>query len=464
MHFSWGVGPCRLVWVVLLVALLLGAGSSLPAASTSGTAAVTSSTNQSSSKPSTPAPARPSSTGRPTAGNKARHVNSGAKPAAVNAHPAPGLGSHNPGGRVVQPGPRMGTRTESMIPGRTLHAPGMTIHRDLSGTREIVSGHDDYRVVSRGAQNGYVQRPYLQRKDGRLYVLRTYVSGSHKYSRIYKQITYGDVNYYIFVPPHRYAPGFYAWLRKPWPAPILYKFGNGTEPWYKQFLSSAVSPSGEYASGAEWVTDYAVASTYQEAYEADPAEYQQEFQNSGDSGDGTLSPAAKQSIVEQAMNTLDSGTTPPKAGSSDAAPSPIADTTYHVNKHIEVLTDGNTHCSLNKNDWLQIPDGMPMGSGDTVTLVVLVSKDGECPKDSTVQLGYGDLIEMHNLFAATLFDGSDVLATSHGHSGIPQAQDAKYDGPEFTPPLPDADARQKLEQQNQEADRVERQAKVTITN
>jgi hypothetical protein len=127
--FCQATSPRRLGILALLVAVLWGVKSSWTATSTSKSTAATSSSSQSSSHSSTPAAAHPSSGGKPVAGHGAQPVNIGTKLPAVNSHPQ--------GGSLAGTVPRMGTRPESMIPGRMLHAPGMTIHRGLNGTRSV---------------------------------------------------------------------------------------------------------------------------------------------------------------------------------------------------------------------------------------------------------------------------------------------------------------------------------------
>src|ERR1017187_4283565 len=147
---------------------------------------------------------------------------------------------------------------------QVVHAKGMTIVHTPSGARQVVVERPDHTViVTNGARNGYIQRPYVVHNV--TYVQRNYYVGGVSYSRVYRPYVYGGISLNVYMPGRYYAPGFYAWAYNPWATPVVYNWGWAGSPWMG-FYGGWFTPYPTYTNATFWLTDYVIAMSLQQAY------------------------------------------------------------------------------------------------------------------------------------------------------------------------------------------------------
>src|ERR1017187_861408 len=148
---------------------------------------------------------------------------------------------------------------------QVVHAKGMTIVHTPAGTRRVVVERPDHSViVTNGARNGYIQRPYTVHNV--TYVQRNYYVGGVSYSRVYRPYAYGGISLNVYMPGRYYAPGFYAWAYNPWARPVVYNWGWAGSPWVG-FYGGWFTPYPTYTNATFWLTDYMLSMTLQQAYQ-----------------------------------------------------------------------------------------------------------------------------------------------------------------------------------------------------
>src|ERR1039458_3334423 len=344
---------------------------------------------------------------------------------------------------------------------QVVHAKGMTIVHTPSGARQVVVERPDHTViVTNGARNGYIQRPYTVHNV--TYVQRNYYVGGVSYSRVYRPYVYGGVSLNVYMPGRYYAPGFYAWAYNPWARPVVYNWGWGGSPWVG-FYGGWFTPYPTYTNATFWLTDYVLSMTLQQAYQdrmpAQSAANAQAYPASTP----PLTPDVKQAIADEVrleLNEERAAGQNPDGGSG--APAFLTDNSAHVfvvSSALDVMSSGG-ECPVTEGDVLQMTAPPPSGSA-SVNVVVLASKGQDCRKGSMVSVGISDLADMQSQMLATIDQGLGVL--QKGQGGIPappaadQAQPVETAYAAAAPP-PDPNAATELTQQAQASTQAESDA------
>ena len=350
---------------------------------------------------------------------------------------------------------------------QTVQAHGLTINHGVSGRRTVVTEQNGHRLVSTGAHQGYLERPYVNR-NGRAYVQRTYVANNATYTHVYRQQTYRGVTYYGYVPGYYYHPAFYGWAASSWPAPVYYNWGWTGNPWYS-YYGSYFAPSPAYPSASVWLTDYMLADNLRAAYEdqADTNATQSQIyagtvQNTQNGNTPVLSPEVKQEIAEAVSQKLAAdqalSSAPRLANGNATAPPAALDPTvqlFIVASSLDVIADG-TECSLTAGDVLTRASDSPDGDNN-VMVRVKASKKADCLPGKHVAVPVQALQEMYNRFEEGMDDGLKVLASSQGKNGLPTPPDTSTTSGEVPEPTPDANIGSALQKQQQDATQMEQE-------
>jgi len=373
---------------------------------------------------------------------------------------------------------------------RSINRNGMQINRGLNGSRTIVSTHNGARVVTTGRNTGYVQRPYATR-GGRTYVSRTVVVNHVVYTSVYRSYAWGGYCcYYAYHPAFFWAPAYYGWAFRPWPAPVYWGWGWGGAPWFG-FYGGYFAPYPVYPSAAFWLTDYVIAAQLQAAYQAQAANaaaaagdngggYQQQppppndggNPSAGNSGGAvTLTPEVKEAIAEEVKNQIAAQQTQAQQGSTDAG-QPVAGNNaapadqvpaaldpnirmFIVSSDLTVSSNGQ-ECQLTQGDVIKRTSETP-DDDRKVTATVSSSKKRDCAAGQEIAVGVDDLQEMHNQFEQQLDNGMKELSSKQGSGGLPKAPDATPKPSDVPPPPPDNTAAKTIEDQQTTADQTEAQ-------
>ncbi len=334
---------------------------------------------------------------------------------------------------------------------------GAVIHHAPGGFRQVQVTRPGGRVVVASAHGsyGYVQRPLVYRNV--TYVQRTYVVHGVSYVNVYRPYVWGGISFHVYTPFHYYRPAFYMWAWNPWPRPIVYSWGWGGSPWYG-YWGGWFTPYPTYASPAFWLTDYLMAATLQEAYQArmDAAAAAAAQNNYGAT---PLTPDVKQAIADEVHRQLDEEKA--EQQNMGAAPTGLfgggSSHIFVVSSALSVGSSGGD-CTLTEGDVLQL-NGMPAQNASYADTVVLASKGQDCRKGSLVSVALTDLQEMQNQMRATIDRGLGDLRAKQGQGGLPtlppDAAGAPQDAPFASQAQADTGAASELTQAAQEADRAE---------
>jgi hypothetical protein len=206
---------------------------------------------------------------------------------------------------------------------RELHSPqnNMSIRYGMNGSRQIrVDQPDGSRVVlaSRGAP--YVQRPW--NFGSHAYDHRTYLDNGVLTHQFYRPYPFGRTTLDAYAPQRFYSQDFYKWVAKPqmW-TPPAWSYVAKQEPWYTH-NQGYFTPQSSYASPVFWLTDFVLATSLFEAYNAHPLPAQAPPPVpaiSTTQPSATQSPSASSLIVQAPI-------APAPTAPASSAPAPVAAT------------------------------------------------------------------------------------------------------------------------------------------
>jgi hypothetical protein len=306
---------------------------------------------------------------------------------------------------------------------REVHtAGGAVIHHAPTGVNRVEVARPGGRVVVANARggSGYVQRPLVI--NNRTFVQRTYVVGGVSYARVYRPYAFGGISLNVYTPYRFYRPAFYAYAFNPWARPVYYNFGWGGSPWFG-FYGGFFTPYPYYATPSLWLTDYLIANTLQDAYQArldaaaaasiPPQNY----------GATPLTPDVKQAIADEVHRQLDQERNEQQnlqsAGPAGAPPlvSSNGPQVFVVANALTVNSAGG-ECPVTEGDVLQM-NGAPAPNSTYADVVVLASKGQDCRKGTMVSVALNDLQEMQNQMRATIDKGLGDLQSKQGQGGLP---------------------------------------------
>jgi len=341
---------------------------------------------------------------------------------------------------------------------REVHtAGGAVIHHAPDGGRRIEMSRPNGHVVVAGAggRTGYVQHSLVV--NNRTYVQRTYIVGGVSYARVYRPYSWGGVSFSVYTPYRFYHPAFYAYVYNPWARPVYYSWGWGVRPWFG-FYGGWFTPYPVYASPSLWLTDYLIAQTLQDAYQARvDASAALQAQNYSVT---PLTPDVKQAIADEVHRQLDQERLEQQnlnSAPTGGAPPLLSNNGSQVFVVANALTVNSAggDCPVTGGDVLQM-SGAPPQNSTYADVVVLASKGQDCRKGSVVSVALTDLQEMQNQMRATIDQGLGDLQSKQGQGGLPTLPPAAAAPPQNAIQVqPDAGAATELTQVASEADRAE---------
>jgi hypothetical protein len=207
---------------------------------------------------------------------------------------------------------------------RELHSPqnNMSIRYGMNGSRQIrVDQPDGSRIVlaSRGAP--YVQRPW--NFGSRAFDHRTYLDNGVLTNQFYRPYPFGHTTLDVYAPQRFYSQDFYKWVAKPqmW-SPPAWSYVTKQEPWYTH-NQGYFTPQSSYASPVFWLTDFVLAMSLYEAYNAHPLPAQAPPSVpaiSTPQSSPPRTPSASAPIVQAPIAPAPSGPAPVAPTSAPAAP------------------------------------------------------------------------------------------------------------------------------------------------
>ena len=344
---------------------------------------------------------------------------------------------------------------------REVHtAGGAVIHHAPTGVNRIEQSRPGGRVIvanGRGG-SGYVQRPLVINHT--TFVQRTYVYHGVSYARVYRPYVWGGVSFSVYTPYRFYRPAFYGFVFSPWVRPVYYSWGWGGSPWFG-FYGGFFTPYPYYASPSLWLTDYLIAQTLQDAYQARLDAAAAASLPPQNYGATPLTPEVKQAIADEVHRQIDAEKNGQQNIQSSAVGAPPLVSTN--GPQVFVVSNGLTvnsaagECPVTEGDVLQMNSPPPQNS-TYADVVVLASKGQDCRKGSTVSVALNDLQEMQNQMRATIDQGLGDLQSKQGQNGLPTlpaGAAAPPDNAFGNQVQPDANVQTELTQVAQDASRAE---------
>ncbi|QHN03153.1 hypothetical protein FTO74_07055 [Granulicella sp. WH15] len=447
-------------------------GAAHPGATTTTSRTTTTTTSAHGMTTTTTAHTTTTSMGARPGGAMAGHPGGGVAGAHGSlAHAGP-VGSHD---RVGANGNVMRTRANGHPMDVHDARRGMDIHHNLAGGRRIsVERADHSRLVYERGRGGYIAHPYMF--HGHEYARRSYYYHGRAYNRFYNHYGYRGVYLDVYAPVHYYGVGFYGWAYNPWAVPVAYSWGWGAAPWYG-YYGAYFTPYPVYAAPSLWLTDYLIATSLQDSYDAHVAD-QGQADAAGSAPPAPLTPETKALVAEEVKRQVSLENAEAQANAQhqegEAASSSIARLLSDGQPHVFVagkemdLTDASgQECAVTDGDVLQLT-APPPADATAASLTVLSSKGGvECRNRSVVSVSFEDLQDMQNHMRETVDQGLEELQAKQGKGGLPAAP-ASALGPPVTAlvaenaPPPEPGGAQELAQQDQQAAGAEQEVAGTL--
>jgi len=154
---------------------------------------------------------------------------------------------------------------------RQLRSPqnNMAIRYGMNGSRQIRVDHPDgSRIVLASRGLPYVQKPW--NFGSRTYDHRTYVDNGQLTHQFYRPYHFGGATLDAYAPQRYYSQDYYKWVgtQQLW-TPPAWSYTTKQEPWYTHY-QGYFTPQPSYASPVYWLTDFVLATSLFEAYNAHP--------------------------------------------------------------------------------------------------------------------------------------------------------------------------------------------------
>jgi hypothetical protein len=336
---------------------------------------------------------------------------------------------------------------------------GMRINH-VGPAREVVVRRNDRVIVTNARGHGYVQRDVMVR-DQR-FIQRTYYSRGVRYAHVYRPYFYRGAVVNVYTPVRYYRPDFYIYAGSPWRAPVYYRWGWANDPWYGNYGGAYFTPYPVYARPSLWLTDFLIAASFQEAYQARMDAGMAPPPNNM-MGAAPMGDDVKQMVAQEVERQLAWERAQAQQQSFQNAPPPSSDPPVVADRAAHTLlaysslnADAGGHdCAVTEGDVLQFDAAQPL-SGPSASVQVLWSKPEDCRTGSVVTVPIEQLQEMQNHMMENLSQGLQDMQAQQGTNGIPQLAPNLVGSSQAAfaaqLPPPDANVAEELRQQAQEAD------------
>jgi hypothetical protein len=303
------------------------------------------------------------------------------------------------------------------------------VRQGPAGSRIARQETPDHRViVANAAGHGFVQRPAVTIGNHQ-YVERTYLVRGVPYTRAYRPYRYNGIVVNVYAPTRYYSRGFYVYAGTPWGTPISYRWGWNASPWYGAY-GVYFTPYPVYAGPGLWLTDYLIASAFQDAYQARLDANGGAPLAANNFAAAPMPPYVKQEIADEVQRQIAleqtesqqvlAGGAPDNNGANGIPPI-LADGAAHtlVASSGFIVAAGSGECGITEGDVLRF-NGPRAVNGLDAAVSVDWSKPGDCPIGSLVNVPVDQLQEMNNHMRETIDQGLGDLQTRQGQDGLPR--------------------------------------------
>jgi hypothetical protein len=296
-----------------------------------------------------------------------------------------------------------------------VHTSTMGITRGVRGNRMISSRQaDQSNLVSTGANRGFLQHALTIGKQA--FTQNVQYNNGRVFNQLYTRYTHRGTEMLSYTSAQYYPPGFYAWAYKPWDAPVAYQWAWTGDAWYTA-SSSYFTPSAEYNSGAEWLTDYVLAQLVSSVATEDTADAQAAADASQTTAETAITADQKAALAEEIQRYLRYETAAAAGIPPDVLP---FGKTFIVQATADFTLADQTTCTLSAGDVVQLDAPV---TDDTVayTPTVLSTRKGDCAANQAVPISYENLQGFVNTFRSDIDEGLELLRSQQGQYGLPAA-------------------------------------------
>ena len=239
---------------------------------------------------------------------------------------------------------------------------------------------------------------------------------------VYRPWVQEGVTFNVYMPVRYYRPAFYTWSCRPWPRPVYYPWGWAGRPWFG-YYRGWYTPYPYYVSPIFWLTDFMVALTLEDAYQARL-----------DSGAALappppapvgLTPDVRDAIADEVQRQVQQEQAQQEALNQGypvpSGPPPLfaenVSRIFMVFASVPVYANGQEYF-LSEGDVLQLRGAPPANAG-YADVTVMASRNPATPRGSVVAVSLQDLQEMENHMQATIDQGLGTLQSQQGQGGLP---------------------------------------------
>lgn len=372
----------------------------------------------------------------PTAGSAAQS----------NALLGPSLpGTHiaqSPGGSLVR------TAADGSI--IDVHNPknGMLVQHGLDGSRRVtVEQPDGSRIFAAAQGVGYVQHPYLFHSQP--FDHRTRYTQGQLSQQFYRPYEYAGKTLDVYAPRRFYSADFYRSISARYGTPLVPQWNYVTQPtpWFG-YYKSYFTPASSYSSPLLWLTDFVLATSLIQAYQAHP-----QTTPAPAAAGATVTPEVKEMVADEVNRQVKEESVEARENAQAHDPAPgaggvvkeLQEKEPHVfvaDADLDLVDPSGRRCMLSEGDVVQVISAAHERTGSAQAVVLASKGPGECERSARVDIAVSDLQEMQNHMRETIDQG---LASSRAGG------EAQTVTPAFAAaaPPPDPNAAQEIQRQQE---------------
>jgi len=432
-------------------------------------------------------------------GQKTETTRGTASTTAVPAMPPPSHGSSAPRGHGVGVSMPVGhhafdgsliTRSAA---GKLLEirmADGATVAWSPSGLSHVLAKEPGGTFILAQGKAGFVQRPY-HAANGEHLVLRTLVrNGRATEAQVYRPWHSRGRDFAFYLPDRVFPRTFYAWAQTPYAHPHPYAWDR------KGRHAGYFEPAPAYDCPASWLADFMITATLEDDGQ-DPDAAAARFHlfqplyfsaslggafrvlsrltlgdvPSQDPSAGlSMSPEARQGLVEEVRRSIDSALQPPADGSRPTLFTARGTRTFLVHGDLTLTGPNGAEASVGEGDVVALV-ATPNPANTYTRVRLLSSRKAGFLRGAVCRVRTEDLVEMQNQMQVRLIKGYSALqalsangsaaAAPQGADGFPAppGDAARSECAPYAKGLrPDPEAVASLARAVQEAEQLEKDA------
>jgi hypothetical protein len=329
----------------------------------------------------------------------------------------------------------------------SVRSPSLNIERGNRGNTSITSPlRDNTTLASAGRSKGFLQSTVSAGSQN--LTQRSWLIGGKLYNRLYTSGSFRGHGFLNYVPGAYYSSAFYSWVYYPWDPAVQYTWPWAQDDWYTSY-SSYFTPSSQYQSASDWLTDYVVARTLSDNYADDTANTGQASQDASPraAGENPISDDVRSAIRSEIQgyltreNALASGAD--QASADDLGSTAFVNWVFLYPGWRTYTWNDQSTCDLSPGDTVRIT--RPLADDTNLGVAVVASnKKADCSVNNSVKVRPEELAEMLSNLRSQVDAGLQELRAEQGQNGLPSAPPAALMPARMLVPQPPADTSDRI--------------------